>query len=98
MEAGPAVCEFPKALAEARVSAMDGIAELARQIDREKIDRARGMGLAEKFRAGAELFEQACEISRSGIRALHPGWPESEVVAELRRRIRLGKERETIAL
>jgi hypothetical protein len=67
------------------------IAELARQIDREKIQRARAMTLIEKFRAGAELFEEACEVSRSGIRNRHPEWNEDQVEAELIRRLEIGR-------
>lgn len=70
---------------------MNEIAELARQIDREKIERARAMTLIEKFRAGAELFEDACEVTRSGIRGRHPQWNEDQVEAELIRRIEIGR-------
>ncbi len=70
----------------------DGIAELIDQIDREKIERARRMPLAEKFLAGAELFEGACEITKQGIRNQHPHFDEEGVFAELRRRIELGTE------
>jgi hypothetical protein len=67
------------------------IAELARQIDREKIQRARAMTLIEKFRAGAELFDEACEVSRSGIRNRHPEWNEDQVETELIRRLEIGR-------
>jgi hypothetical protein len=67
------------------------IAELARRIDREKVERARAMSLTEKFRAGAELFEDACEVSRSGIRNRHPEWNEDQVEAELVRRLEIGR-------
>jgi len=70
----------------------DGIAELIADIDREKIERARRMPLGEKFLAGAELFEQACEITKQGIRNQHPHFDEDAVLAELRRRIALGTE------
>lgn len=70
---------------------MNEIAELARQIDREKIQRARAMTLIEKFRAGAELFEEACEVSRSGIRNRQPEWNEDQVEAELIRRLEIGR-------
>lgn len=70
---------------------MNEIAELARQIDREKIKRARAMTLIEKFRAGAELFEDACEVTRSGIRSRYPQWNDDQVEAELVRRIEIGR-------
>jgi hypothetical protein len=70
---------------------MNEIAELARQINREKIERARAMSISEKFLAGAELFEEACEVSRSGIRNRHPEWNEEQVEAELVRRLEIGR-------
>ena len=48
------------------------------------------MTFAEKFWAGAELFDYACEISKSGIRMQHPEFTEDQVMAELRRRVKLG--------
>lgn len=68
---------------------MDDIAELAAAIDREKLERAKRMTPRERFLAGAELFEDACEVSRAGIRALNPGFDDAEVEAELRRRLQL---------
>jgi hypothetical protein len=70
---------------------MNEIAELARQINREKIERARAMSISEKFLAGTELFEEACEVSRSGIRNRHPEWNEEQVEAELVRRLEIGR-------
>ena len=77
---------------------MNEIAELARQIDREKIERARAMSLTEKFRAGAELFEEACEVARCGIRSMHPDWVEAQVEAELARRLQIGRRSKEAAL
>lgn len=77
---------------------MNEIAELARQINREKIERARAMSLSEKFLAGAELFEDACEISRCGIRSMHPEWNEEQVEAELARRLEIGRRSKEAAL
>jgi hypothetical protein len=77
---------------------MDDIAELAAAIDREKLERAKRMTPQERFLAGAELFEDACEVSRAGIRALNPGFTDTEVEEELRRRLgiadRLDEKRE----
>ena len=70
---------------------MDDIAFLARQIDRGKVARARAMTLSEKFLAGAELFEEACEITRMGIRRQHPAWLEDQVESELIRRLEIGE-------
>lgn len=69
----------------------DGIAELIDSIDKEKIERARRMPLGEKFLAGAELFEQACEVARCGIASRYPEWSDKQVTNELRRRLDLGR-------
>lgn len=71
---------------------MDEIAALAKRIDREKVERARQMTLIEKFSAGAELFEQACEVTRCGIRGQHPGWDEEQVEAEFVRRLEIRRK------
>ncbi len=73
---------------------MDDIAELAAAIDREKLERAKRMTRAERFLAGGELFDEACEISRSGIRHRHPDFTQDQVEAELRRRIEIGRRTE----
>jgi len=71
---------------------VDEIASLARRIDRDKVERARAMTLHEKFAAGADLFEEACEITRAGIRRQHPEWEEPEVEGELVRRVEIGRK------
>jgi len=73
---------------------MDGIAELTNAIHREKIERARRMSPSEKFFAGAELFEEACEISMQGIRNDYPHFNEDQVLVELNRRLDLGRKLE----
>jgi hypothetical protein len=70
---------------------MNDIAELAAAIDREKVERAKRMTRAERFLAGGELFDVACEISRAGIRHRHPEFDDEQVEAELRRRIHLAR-------
>ena len=77
---------------------MNEIAELARQIDREKIERARSMSITERFRAGPELFEEACNVARCGIRSMHPDWVEAQVEAELARRLQIGRRSKEAAL
>ena len=59
--------------------------------DREEVEAARRQTFAQKFRAGAELFDYACTISKAGIRWQNPGFDEAQVMAELRRRIRIGQ-------
>lgn len=73
---------------------MDRIAELASKIDREKIERARKMSPSEKFFAGAELFEEACEISMQAIRNEYPDSSEEQVLAELKSRLERGRKLE----
>jgi hypothetical protein len=47
---------------------MEPTLELIEQLDREDIDQARRMTFEQKFMAGAELFDYACNITKSGIR------------------------------
>ncbi len=75
---------------------MEPTDELIRQLRREDIEQARSLTFAQKFLAGAELFDYACEISKGGIRMQNPTFTEDEVMRELRRRIQLGERpRET---
>jgi len=60
-------------------------------LDREAVEDARRQNFAQKFRAGAELFDYACAISKAGIRWQNPGFNEEQVMVELRRRIHLGE-------
>ncbi len=63
------------------------IDELAREIRLERIRRARHMTFEQKFLAGAELFDAACEFTLSGIRAQHPEYDNQQVLKELRSRL-----------
>ena len=63
--------------------------ELIAALDREDIDQARRMNFAQKVLAGAELFDSACAVTRSGIRMQNPSFNEAQVTAELRRRLEL---------
>ncbi|MFC0019250.1 hypothetical protein [Roseibacillus persicicus] len=47
------------------------------------------MSGAEKLRAGAELFEEACAMSLRGIRFHHPEWTDEQCRRELTRRVLL---------
>lgn len=58
---------------------MEEIAELARQIDREKIARARETSIEEKLLDGPRLFSFACEAMKAGIRVFHPDASDEEV-------------------
>jgi hypothetical protein len=50
-----------------------------------KVRQAGRMNSAELFYAGAELFDDACEITLQGIRADHSAWSFEECLGELRR-------------
>lgn len=60
---------------------------LIEELARDEIQHARRMTFAQKFLAGAELFDYACSISIAGIRMQHPQFSEEEVAEELRRRL-----------
>lgn len=59
----------------------------ARFAERAKIRQARAMSPWMKFRAGADLFEEACLWTLAGIKTQFPGFTESERREELRRRL-----------
>ena len=63
------------------------IASDARFAERAKIRQARAMPPWLKFRAGADLFEEACLWTLAGIKAQHPGFTEFQRHEELRRRL-----------
>jgi hypothetical protein len=52
-----------------------------------KIRQAQQMSPFEKFMAGAELFEDACQITLAGIQNQYQNWTEDECRIELIRRI-----------
>lgn len=60
---------------------------------REAIEDARAQTFEQKFLAGPELFDYACEITKGGIRGEHPDFTDEQVMAELRRRIEIGERR-----
>jgi hypothetical protein len=55
--------------------------------DAEEIEQARRQTFAQKFLAGAELFDYAEQIAIGGIRLQHPDFTDQQVRAELRRRL-----------
>jgi hypothetical protein len=56
-------------------------------IYREKVLRARRTPIAEKFLAGAELFEMVAERMKAGLRSENPGADEATIDALLVKRI-----------
>lgn len=67
---------------------------LADDIYRERVLRSRRMTFEDKFRAGQELFEFACSLSKAGIRGQFPELDDAGVHRELLRRLRIGEELE----
>jgi hypothetical protein len=59
--------------------------------EREEVEDARRQNFAQKFVAGAELFDYACAITKAGIRWQNPDFNDEQTLAELRRRISLGE-------
>jgi hypothetical protein len=70
---------------------MEPTEKLLDALQREDIEDARRMNFAEKFLAGAELFDYACRITKAGIRMQHPDFDEQQVLSELRRRVAMGE-------
>lgn len=56
------------------------------------------MSISEKFLAGATLFEEECEATRSEIRLMNPDWNEEQVEAELNRRLDVARDEKTAFL
>lgn len=61
----------------------------ARAADLAKVRQARRMSPEMKFRAGSELFEEACRWSLAGIAHQFPDLDEAGRMKELRRRLAL---------
>ena len=52
-----------------------------------KVLRARQRSIGEKMLDGIRLFEQGCQMMRSGIRWQFPEFTDAQVESELRRRL-----------
>ena len=63
-------------------------------IRRDKIEQARQMSDEQKLRAGGELFDYACWITKAGIRSQCPEADEAQVLDFLRQRLQLRERRE----
>jgi hypothetical protein len=67
------------------------IASDARFADLAKVRQARRLSPEMKFRAGSDLFEEACQWTLAGIRARFPHASDSEHREKLRRYLELNK-------
>ena len=73
---------------------MEPTPELIDALYREEVEAARRMDPAEKLIAPARLFDFACSITRSGIKAERPGASEAEILQLLRERLRMARRTE----
>jgi len=73
---------------------MEPTQQLIDELDRDEVRRARQMRPAEKFIAGARLFDYACRITMAGIRSQHPDADDAKVLAILKDRLEWARRRE----
>jgi hypothetical protein len=62
------------------------IKKLQDSIQRSKVDRAKELTFEERFRAGADLFDEGMRWMRGMIESQNPEWSTEEVEAEVERR------------
>jgi len=62
---------------------------------KEEILRARKMTVADKLALGGDLFDAACEVAISGIRAQHGDLPPQALLKLLRKRLALARRLES---
>ena len=60
---------------------------LTTSLDEDEVRWARQTPPAEKFIAGAKLFDYACSVTLAGIRRQHPNITEQEALNVLRERL-----------
>jgi hypothetical protein len=77
-----------------KATTVEGIKELAVEIDRERLERARRMKPEAKLSAGIELFEFACSMTRAGIKHDFPQADAAEVERILAERLALARRLE----
>ena len=73
---------------------MEPTKELVDELFWDKVREARAMTLAEKFLAGADLFDYACSITSAGIRHQNPDADDRQVLEILRERLELARRLE----
>lgn len=61
------------------------------QFWKEEVRRARAQTPQQKFLLGGELFDAACEVTLSGIRAQNPGITQTDALEMLRKRLELSR-------
>ena len=70
------------------------MAERTADLDQDKVDWASEMTPAERFIAGARLFDYACRITMAGIRKQQPDASPEEVLQILRERLEWARRHE----
>jgi hypothetical protein len=68
---------------------MESIKELAGELYRERVLRARATPPEQKVLAGARIFEEVCERMAAGLRDENPGADEDQIQELLRQRLDL---------
>lgn len=63
-------------------------------LEQEDVELARAMTMAQKFRAGGDLFDEACRWTMAGIQRDYPHYSEIQVLEELRRRLEVARQTE----
>jgi hypothetical protein len=69
-------------------------AELANDLYRERVIRARSASVESKILAGQRLFDAACEITLAGIRHDFPEYSDEECHRVLRERLAMRRKHE----
>jgi len=67
------------------------IKKVQSSIQRSKIERVKELTFEERFRAGADLYDEGMRWMRSMIAAENPTWTEDEIEVEVERRKRIAK-------
>ncbi len=70
---------------------------LADELFWKRIERSRSLSPEARMKAGPELFDYACSITLAGLREQMPTATETELLAELRRRLALKRQLERAA-
>jgi hypothetical protein len=64
-------------------------------LDREQVEDARRLSVAQKLLLGGDLFDAACAVTLSGIRAQHPGISPERATEILHQRLDRSRTLET---
>ena len=68
------------------------IKKLQDAIQRSKVERAKKLSFEERFRAGADLFDEGMLWMRGMIESQNPQWSDEQVQAEVERRKRIQRK------